>query len=505
MKPLEAMMALFCGLDRARGAWHPATGSMETLRSGPGPEDFRAHLEGRMGLGVVPILDDETCWWGAIDIDAHGDGESVDLLPLAMRVESEGLPLVVCQSKSQGAHLYLFLMVPLPAKLVQRTLKEWADRLGYPGVEVFPKQTKLAKDQVGNWINLPYFNAENTVRYAVHSGRRLSFVEFLTLASERRATKEQLVPRDSEDAPPCIHHLLTQGIDEGERNNALFAIGTYYRKRGSGDLEEMLLAVNYDKTIMPRPLQKREVASIATSLLRSNYKYRCNETPICNLCDKELCQTRKYGVGKSGPTAMYDVPLWGPLTKILSDPPRYILEVSGVNVEFTSAELLDFARVRQAVFDHAGLLIGPIQKPDWDALIKSKNELRKEVLAPEDAGPGATVLALLSEFCRTAERLDHTGQPVIGKREALLRGQPVLLLDSDTDTPLVYFRGTDFVSYLKRKRAEDAKGSALWAILRKGGCDHEKVRIGPSVIQAWTKPFRPTESEIPLPEIKEDL
>lgn len=504
MKPLDAFMTLFRGLDRARGVWRPE-GSMETVREGPTAEHFQGHLDGRRGLGVVPVTDEGTCWWGAIDIDAHGEGEFVDLRPLSMKVEAEGLPLVVCQSKSRGAHLYLFLKEALPAAMVQATLKEWSGRLGHPGVEVFPKQTKLTKDQIGNWINLPYFNAADTVRFAYHSGRPLGLLEFLTLAASRRATRDQLAPRGAHDAPPCVQHLLLHGVDEGERNNALFAIGTYLRKRGTADLEEELLAVNYDKAIMPRPLPQKEVSKIASSLSRANYKYRCNETPICNICDKDICATRKYGVGKSGPTAMYDVPLWGALTKILSDPPRYILEVSGINVEFTSAELLDFNKVRQGVFDVAGLLIGPMPKADWDALIKRKNELRREFKAPDDAAPGANVLAMLQDFCRSAERVDHTGAPVWGKKEALLRGQPATLPDPDTGLPQVYFRGADFVAYLKRKRSEDAKGSALWSILRRGGCGHEKIRIGPSVIQAWTKPFDPVETEIPLPEIKEDL
>ncbi len=38
--------------------------------------------------------------------------------------------------------------------------------LGYGGSEVFPKQVELkSKDDTGNFLNLPYFNGDNTTRY----------------------------------------------------------------------------------------------------------------------------------------------------------------------------------------------------------------------------------------------------------------------------------------------------------------------------------------------------
>ncbi len=29
-----------------------------------------------------------------------------------------------------------------------------------------------------------------------------------------------------------------------------------------------------------------------------DYGYKCHEDPMCNHCDKKLCATRKYGIGK---------------------------------------------------------------------------------------------------------------------------------------------------------------------------------------------------------------
>ena len=42
--------------------------------------------------------------------------------------------------------------------------------LGYSGSEVFPKQTELkSEDDTGNFLNLPYYNGDNTTRYAFDS------------------------------------------------------------------------------------------------------------------------------------------------------------------------------------------------------------------------------------------------------------------------------------------------------------------------------------------------
>jgi hypothetical protein len=57
------------------------------------------------GIGIVPIRDDATCVWGAIDIDLD---KEPNLTVLAKQVHKLELPLIVCRSKSGGAHLYLF-------------------------------------------------------------------------------------------------------------------------------------------------------------------------------------------------------------------------------------------------------------------------------------------------------------------------------------------------------------------------------------------------------------
>lgn len=62
---------------------------------------YVAHLEGRAGLGIVPIRDDNTCMWGCIDIDNY----TIDHNKLLEKIRQLELPLVVCRTKSGGRAL----------------------------------------------------------------------------------------------------------------------------------------------------------------------------------------------------------------------------------------------------------------------------------------------------------------------------------------------------------------------------------------------------------------
>ena len=89
---------LFSGNLRSYGQWDPATGNMVTEKAEVTEEHYRAHLEGRMGLGVVPVTDGGTCKFGCIDVDNHGkgsDGSDIDIAALAEIAHKHDCLLVV--------------------------------------------------------------------------------------------------------------------------------------------------------------------------------------------------------------------------------------------------------------------------------------------------------------------------------------------------------------------------------------------------------------------------
>ena len=126
-------------------------------------ELMQGHIQGEQGVGAIPINEDNKCKWGALDIDIY----DLDHNELQARIQRQKLPLLHCRSKSGGAHLYLFLEEYEQAKVVREYLLEMAVALGNSGCEIFPKQDRILSERgdVGNFINLPYFNAEIPQRY----------------------------------------------------------------------------------------------------------------------------------------------------------------------------------------------------------------------------------------------------------------------------------------------------------------------------------------------------
>ena len=112
------------------------------------------HLQGKgAALGIIPINENNLCKWGCIDIDEY----NFDHTSFVQSVRSANLPLVVCRSKSGGAHVFLFTKEFISASLMQNTLKKMAATLGFEGCEIFPKQTEILVDRgdTGNFLNLP--------------------------------------------------------------------------------------------------------------------------------------------------------------------------------------------------------------------------------------------------------------------------------------------------------------------------------------------------------------
>ena len=78
---------------------------------------------------------------------------------------------------------------------MQMALQHMSAALGYGGSEVFPKQIKLHLDRgdVGNFLNLPYYNAEDGLRYAFKDdGTSATLEEFYELYETHVQTLEEV-------------------------------------------------------------------------------------------------------------------------------------------------------------------------------------------------------------------------------------------------------------------------------------------------------------------------
>ena len=239
---VQKFQSIFDGLQQAYGYFRiesqtssgKSTGKAGILREPRTTELWERHLSGTgNGLGIIPINEDNSCKWGCIDVDQY----PLDHGALVAKIRKLDLPLVVCRSKSGGAHLFLFSTEWVAAKDVQKALQCMAAALGYGESEIFPKQVVLHLDRgdVGNFLNLPYYNAEEGLRYAfLDDGTSATLEEFIELYETYAQTREQViklqvVQQSQEtqimaDGPPCLQILCKNGVSEGGRNNGLFNI-----------------------------------------------------------------------------------------------------------------------------------------------------------------------------------------------------------------------------------------------------------------------------------------
>ena len=484
----ETFAALFAGSDRARMEWRPdskaagkgkAHGKYVTVPEPAGVANFAAHLSGSRGLTQIPIRADGSARWGAIDVD----GEGLDLVAMASRVQALRLPLTVCRSKSGGAHLYFFLPDWAPAADVRRLLKTWAAALGHPGVEVFPKQDRLGEDEVGNGINLPYFDAEATTRYAVDDGAPAPLLRFLSMAEGLKTPigeAEQITiptPADLDGAPPCLTALAVAGFPPGTRNISLFSLGVYCRMRYGDTWEPHIDEMN--RAYMTPPLPSSEVVQIVRSLKRRKYFYKCKDFPLSGLCDKKRCASCKHGIGEA---ENHDVGVdFVGLAKITSDPPVWILTVRAGEVEarleLGTEELMAWPAVRRKCVERLNILPGNMKGSQWERTVSDFLKEVEEFAAPEDSGPDGEFWALVEDFC-------------VSRAPALTRDE-ILLGKPWTEDGHTWFRAPDLRAFLERKKFRGGTKFGphkMFAIVRRMGGGSDLARISGKPTRVWSVP-----------------
>lgn len=492
---------IFQGSESAHGEYRiteqkglKAVGKALTLKGYANVDHWIAHLNGEIGLGVIPITTNSNCSWGAVDIDQY---EGLDLELLAAKLPKE---LILCRSKSGGAHIFIFTTTPVPAQLIRKKLALVAKAVGHPNAEIFPKQDKLNEGDIGNWINMPYFNATSTTRYCIKNGLELSASEFISLVNEEALNMQQLVAFNPQiaivdeatdiefiDAPPCLQALIKNGFPTGSRNNALFSMGVYARKKFANGWEDKIFDYN---TRFMSPGSYSEVAGIIRSLNKRGYVYKCKEQPLSSVCDKETCVNCTYGIKLSNSEEKGKRPnILEEVTKVIcyapikgsKDEPYWIFTIGDIELEVT----VDMAR-SQTIFAREYLrqyhqVILPIKDNKWATTL---NELLATAeifeLAP-DAGPEGQLILYLEDYC--------TNKAKARAKEELILGKPWV------NEGRVYFRSGDFLRFLKQQRFNELKEKDIWSIFKRRGARHHHFQLKGKHIACWSVEMFSEQSE----------
>lgn len=476
---------LFAGSETSHGTYDLSNPIVEenkkirgravTKHSAVTPQMWEAHLAGEgPGVGVVPIRNDSSCFFGAIDVDSYS---GLDLSAIVRKLKSNKIPLVVCRSKSGGAHIYCFAKIAVSAANMKSKLSEVAGFLGFGMSEIFPKQTQILADRgdAGSWISVPYFNGTRGMRYAVdEDGNALSPEAFLLQADSFKVdpgffTTLLVLNDEFADGPPCLQTLAQIGYPVGERNNGLYAIGVYLKKSHpdswTNDLQE------YNHKYLHPPLTVPEVEGLAKSLRKKDYFYGCTKQPIVSYCNATLCRTRKWGVG-SGSTGKF--PILGGLSKLDTRPPLWFWECEGKRLELQTEDLQDVRRFQRLVMANLNMMITLPAAPAWTAAVQQAMDNLTIIEAPEDSSPESQFFEFLEKFC--------TGRAQALTIDEIVLGKPF------TDGGKTAFRMQDLESFLGRHKFFDFKRYKIASILKDSGAEHRFKNINGKGTNFWLVP-----------------
>jgi hypothetical protein len=492
-------MNLFLGYTKAYGVYKLTgneipddTGKMKgeayTINRPVTVQLISEHLRGKQGIGIIPINEQNQVKFAALDIDIY---QGFDLDAFNRRVLASKIPLCLCRTKSGGAHLFLFMRDFADAGLVHRRMREFAAYLGFGNCEIFPKNTKILVERgdMGQWINLPYFDDAKTLRYGLgDKSKPLSLEKFIDYAKSRSVTVDELVAirlidERLEGGPPCLQHLLSQGFPKGTRNNGLFNLAVYARKAQPDNWQK--LVEDFNANYMDPPLTSEEVLGVIKSAGRKDYAYTCKQSPIQQYCNAAKCRGCKFGVGNNS----LGMPKFGTLTKLRTSPPIWFLEVEGGGrLELSTDDLQSPMHFQNRCMEALNIMPAIPKRETWQELVAG---LLADVLiidVPAEVTPEGQLKGLLEEFCTSR---------VAGKtHDDLLLGKPW------TNNGATYFRFRDFLDYLSRQGFKDMKANRIAMYLRDWGADKDFFNIkGKGVNVYVVKEFKRQSEGFDVPKI----
>lgn len=395
LNDVEDFRAIFQGNQQAHGIFIPFKENVEgkkiegkaaTANEYVSASLYEKHLKGEQGLGIVPIRQDGTCSFAVIDVDKY-DSSCNDIV---RAIYKHNLPLVPFRSKSGGLHLYLFLEITTQAKQVVKVMNHFRRLFSLKkDTEIFPKQTTLKEGDSGNWINLPYFNMEDTKQYLIDED--LSPVN-LNMAIQIVKTKKVLPERFSKlteelplsDAPPCLQSIYILGNIDHDRNLYLFSLARYYKAKEGDDFEYAVAAANNE---LASPITLDELSStVIKAHKKKNYSYKCKEEPICSICDKIECKLRKYGIGGA---EVSDVS-YEEFIQYGTEEPYYEWIINGAPLTFFSeADIINQMKFRELCVRKLHLL--PFKQTDfnWTGIVNTA--LHNVIIKDEEEKSGMSM------------------------------------------------------------------------------------------------------------------
>lgn len=411
-------------------------------------EEYTSHLEGRTGLGIIPINKENKCKFIVVDIDIY-DKKSEQIVISA--IQERDLPFSIFFSKSRGYHLYLFFTEFIPVKEARKIVDRLIRLLSIDIlcvdknriIEIFPKQIVLNKGQSGNWINLPYYNTKKTKQKMLYDNRELELDEALLTIKQKKLWSlkniiEYLDNISFMDAPPCLQSIYYLNDLEANRNNFLFSFGVYFKKVNEDNFEQKLFELNRS---LKYPLKEEELErTVIASIRKKGYGYKCKDDPCISYCNKTECKRRKYGIGDGKYVSELD---FGQLKQIATSDPYYEWTINEKEIRFKNEDdILNqniFRKLCMRILHYAP---HKLKDPEWIKIINSALATIEVIKVDmhEDISPSAMLRNLFNEFI-----LDL---PPGNTKDQIFNGR----VYNDKQKKRYLFRTKDLIDFLYVKR-----------------------------------------------------
>ena len=407
-------------------------------------ELLQGHIDGKKGVGAIPINEKNQCKFGALDIDEY----PLDHQQLVNKLNELKVPCIVCRSKSGGAHIFFFFTKWMEAADFRDKAAEIAAALGHGRCEIFPKQEQVLVERgdVGNFINLPYFDAHKTLRFAYWKEGSVyieaTLQEFVERIHKIKCDPNKFMELSVGGKPnlfpgfvPCLRAMLSVGVHEGGRNKVAFQLGVFLQKSTPNDWKSQLEQLNV-KHFTP-PLPAAEIVTIQSQLEKKEYQYLCKDEPMSSHCNQGVCRGLKHGIGTTS------MPAISGLSVILSEPRLWFLDIDGRRLELTTEELQTPRLFQRACMEQLNFMPPKMKDGDWEIQVNGLLENCNEIAVPQELTYKGQVLSYLELFC--------TGRVQAQSFEEVVLGKPY----TDGEEARTYFKIDSLMEFLRNRKFDN--------------------------------------------------
>ena len=481
------------------GEWNPAGKLLPAIPPEPVkgevlPAHWSEHFDGKRALIVSPtLMPSREALFGVIDVDPtrkadRGPKVAEELFEL---LHSKELPFAVCESKSNGAHAYIFFDAPEQVREVNKLLAHIVEKLDIKGrfkanIDLRPSP---ATDGGGTQIQLPYFGREaipgaSSPRAMKVDGRYLTreeftdwcnthaIVDFPTFKKQVIAQLGQIASKHTiinniasyedkaKEGPVCYETWLVDEepgeSHEGHRDDLLCHIAARLSMMFPEAWKDMLHDVNLKWS---DPLPSKDVDRIIRQQERTSFGLFCERDFAAAHCQREICKTRRFGVmAKNTVQAV----VGAEIKKIIKFKPpegddqnRYpvhiYLEGQDGYINTNQDALTNFMRYAADVFHRYKFHVPHMKQPAYHAYINAMLGREGDVFFEEPMPREMTLQGRFERLAKAyfAERLHRPNMPI--ERESFSRAGTVVW---EEDKKALVLDGGVFVDEMRRRLKE---------------------------------------------------